>query len=68
MSKSDPTGAARAKLYRRRRRAGLRCLKLEIWQEEIDALVRQGLLDQAGRDDPAATLAASKRAGPHIGH
>jgi hypothetical protein len=46
--------ASRARLHRERRRHGLRCLMIEIRDREIDALVRQGLLDNEKRDDIAA--------------
>jgi hypothetical protein len=50
--------ANRVRLHRERRRHGLRCLMIEIRDREIDALVRQGLLDGEKRDDTTAIRAA----------
>jgi len=35
--------AERMRLYRERRRSGLRCLLIELRETEIDALIRRGL-------------------------
>ena len=37
---------------RQRRRDGLRCINFEVRDEEVEALVKHGLLDPAQRDDP----------------
>jgi hypothetical protein len=50
--------AERVRLHRERRRRGLRCLTIEIRDREIDALVRQGLLDDEKRDDTTAIRTA----------
>ena len=50
--------ANRVHLHRARRRHGLRCLMIQIRDREIDALVRQGLLDSEKRDDTRAIRAA----------
>ena len=38
--------------YRERKHDGRRCVKLEILESEIDALVRKGLLGGEMRNDP----------------
>jgi hypothetical protein len=50
--------ASRVRLHRARRRHGLRCLMIQIRDREIDALVRQGLLDSEKRDDTTEIRAA----------
>jgi hypothetical protein len=50
--------AAREKAYRERKRDGLRCLTVEIRDEEVDVLVQFGFLDRDRRDDRHAILAA----------
>ena len=52
------TPAERMARYRERRKAGMRCLTLEIRNSEISALVRRGLLDSKKLDDRAAIKAA----------
>ena len=39
------------RLYRKRRRRGMRCLRIQIHVSEIDALIRKKYLDQQSRDD-----------------
>jgi hypothetical protein len=46
--------AERMRLHRERRRMGLRCLRIELRDTEIDALVRMGLLGAEMRNDPSA--------------
>jgi hypothetical protein len=48
-SSSSP-GAARMRLLRQRRREGAICVTVELFQCEIDCLVRQGLLPDHARD------------------
>jgi hypothetical protein len=43
--------AARMRLHRERRRAGLRCLMIELRETEIDVLVAKGLLNSETRHD-----------------
>ena len=43
--------AERMRLYRKRRRRGMRCLRIQIHVSEIDALIRKKYLDQQSRDD-----------------
>jgi hypothetical protein len=44
--------AERMRRHRERRRDGLRCLTIELRETEIDALVRNGFLKAATRNDP----------------
>ena len=48
------TGAQRMRLHRQRRRAGLRCLMVELRETEIEALIRTGLLMAETRNDSRA--------------
>ena len=52
------TAAERMARYRERRKAGMRCLTLEIRNSEISALIRRGLLDSNKSNDRAAIKAA----------
>ena len=53
------SGAAeRMRRHRQRRRAGLRCLTIELCEEEIDLLIEKGLLRQETRNDPYDVIAA----------
>ncbi len=42
------------RILRKRRRHGLRCIRLQLRATEIDALVRKGYLEHKDRDDPEA--------------
>jgi hypothetical protein len=55
---SPNPAAERMRLYRERRRQGLRCLMIEISETEIDAFVHMGLLKTELRDDGEAVGAA----------
>ena len=50
--------AERMRLYRQRRRSGLRCLLIELRETEIDALIRRGLLKSEMRNDTAEIIDA----------
>ena len=50
--------ADRMRLYRERRRIGLRCIMIQLRETEIDVLVRKGLLNQGRRDDRSAIVEA----------
>ena len=50
--------AERMRLFRERRRKGLRCVTIELHEDEIDALVRMGLLRTEMRNDPIAVSTA----------
>jgi hypothetical protein len=58
---AEPTpspAAERMRLYRERRRQGLRCLIIEISETEIDAFVHMGLLKAEMRGDGEAISVA----------
>jgi hypothetical protein len=44
--------------HRQRRRAGLRCLTIELFEAEIDVLIRKGLLPAVSRHDNNAVRKA----------
>jgi hypothetical protein len=48
--------------YRKRRRRGMRCLRIQIHVSEIDALIRKKYLDQQSRDDLKAVEYAIRTA------
>ena len=48
----------RMRLHRMRKRAGYRCLNVELRETEIDALVRRGLLHQQDASDNRAVCKA----------
>jgi len=50
--------AERMRRSRQRRLEGLRSLRIDLRETEIDALVRNGLLKPGSRDDPNAVLRA----------
>jgi hypothetical protein len=52
------TAAERMARYRERRKAGMRCLTLEIRNSEISALIRRGLLDSNKSNDRVAIKTA----------
>jgi len=51
---SSNPAAERMRRYRERRREGLRCLWVELHEMELDALVRDGLLEPTLRNDENA--------------
>ena len=50
--------AERMRLFRERRRKGLRCVTIELHEDEIDALVRMGLLGAEMRNDADSIIEA----------
>ncbi len=57
-----PTPAAeRMRLCRQRRREGMRCLTIEIHEEEINALVARGFLNFDQKQDSSAVTEALYR-------
>ncbi len=55
MTNASPSPAAeRMRRHRERRRDGMRCLRVELRDTEIGALVRKGLLKPETRHDPNA--------------
>ena len=51
-------GAERMARHRKRRRDGLRCLRIEMRETEIDALIELGLLRNDDRQNRNAILSA----------
>ena len=58
ISNARSPAAERMRLYRERRRRGLRCLMVELHETDVDALIRGGLLEQGTRNDRDAVLKA----------
>ena len=50
--------ALRMRRHRERRRDGLRCLKIELRETEVEALIHKGLLNADARNDPGAVCEA----------
>ena len=59
---SSAPAAERMRRYRKRRRRGMRCLRVQIHVTEIDALIRKKYLDQQSRDDLKAVEYAIRTA------
>jgi hypothetical protein len=55
---SRSPAAERMRLYRERRKAGMRCLTIEVRETEIDALVRKGFLTADTRNDTSEIIDA----------
>jgi hypothetical protein len=53
--------AERMRAHRQRRRAGLRCLTIELFEAEIDVLIRRKLLEAGARHDANAVRTALYR-------
>jgi hypothetical protein len=57
MTTSTPTAGSRSaaaermRAHRERRRAGLRCLTVQLFETEIDELIRKGFLKEVARND-----------------
>ena len=50
--------AERIRRHRQRRRDGLRCLTVELYETEIDAFIQRGLLKPEMRNDPLEVIEA----------
>jgi hypothetical protein len=50
--------AERMRRSRQRRRDGLRSLRIELRETEVDALIESGFLDERGRNDSSAVIRA----------
>ena len=61
LAKRRAAAAERMRLSRERKRAGLRCLSLEVHSREIEALVRRGLLEAGSESDDDAVADAMYR-------
>jgi DNA-binding GntR family transcriptional regulator len=62
---SSPTGpmayspaAQRMRHHRERRRLGLRCVTVQVFEKELDTLIHRGLLEANARNDPYAVREA----------
>ena len=53
--------AERMRVFRKRRREGMRCVTLELRETEIDRLIDLGHLEEAGRHDANQILLALYR-------
>jgi hypothetical protein len=51
---SPSSAAQRMRRFRKRRRLELRCVTVEVFEKEIESLIRRGLLAQDARNDPYA--------------
>jgi hypothetical protein len=50
--------AERMRRHRERQRNGLRCLMIELYETEVDALIQKGLLKPETRNDSFAIIEA----------
>ena len=55
---SPSPAALRMRRHRERRKAGLQCMMIELRGTEIDALIRNGFLNEDGRGDHRAVKRA----------
>jgi hypothetical protein len=53
----SPT-AERMRRHRQRQHDGLRCLTIEVYDKEVDALIQKGLLKPETRNDPFSVIEA----------
>jgi hypothetical protein len=53
-ARSSSPAAQRMRLYRKRRRRGVRCIRVPIDAADIDALIKKKLLQEEDRHDPGA--------------
>jgi SOS response regulatory protein OraA/RecX len=60
-NESISPAAGRMRRSRQRRRNGLRSLRIELRETEIDKLIRSGFLERGSRDDANALLRALYR-------
>ena len=51
-------GSERMRAHRQRRKAGLRCVTVELRETEVDTLIRKGLLQSENREDYASVQSA----------
>jgi hypothetical protein len=57
-TRSRSPGAERMRRHRDRRQKGLRCVRIELREAEIDTLIRRGRLARDSRGDLAAARKA----------
>ena len=55
---SRSAAAERMRAHRNRRRKGLRCIRIELRETEVDVLIRKGLLRTDARNDLNAVVKA----------
>ena len=55
---SRSAAAERMRAHRNRRRKGLRCIRIELRETEVDVLIRKGLLRPDARNDLNAVVHA----------
>ena len=61
LAEPKPSAAAhRMRLYRHRRRRGMRSVRMLLSPTEIESLVRKGYLEDQRRSDPAAIEGATE--------
>jgi hypothetical protein len=49
--RSSTSAAERMRLYRKRRRSGMRTVRIQLHVTDIEALIHKGYLDHKSRDD-----------------
>lgn len=57
-SAASSPGARRMRLYRVRKERGLRCITIELFEREIDGLIRSGYIAAGERSDRRAVRRA----------
>jgi hypothetical protein len=57
-TKLPSTAAHRMRAYRKRRRQGLQCVRIELHVTDVESLIRVGPLKEGQRQDPEAVQAA----------
>jgi hypothetical protein len=60
-AKSISLGGERMRRHRQRRRDGLRSVRIELRETEVDALIRSGFLEGRSRNDGSAVAQALYR-------
>ena len=58
MTATPSLAAERMRRHRQRQRDGLRCLTIELYETEVDALIQNGLLKAETRNDSFAVIEA----------
>ena len=56
MTATPSLAAERMRRHRQRQRDGLRCLTIELYDTEVDALIQKGLLKAETRNDSLAVI------------
>jgi hypothetical protein len=58
VSKKSLLAAKRMQRHRERRRRGIRSFSIDLWEAEVDELIRRGLLESKSRNDRNSVVAA----------